>query len=589
MGERIASGSSLHDRSVGGQRQPADKQVPVRLNLLFTALALALLVPLVWGAVSAVFGAQTQVALGGDYAVLEIYALHAKRFSQLLGPYSRFHWNHPGPFYFYLLLPFYVAFGGTSRGLLVGAFTINLLSLAGVVWMVGQAFSTKRALLFLALIGLAVRFLGFGALSDPWNSLVTVLPSLVFLVLCWLFSTGRPWGLLGMTILGSFLVQTHAGHASLVAAAGTTAVALGVLELRRRGRGIDHALRAILLPLAVSLASAVLLWLPPLWEEATRPEGNLTKIAQFSGSQSRGDHGWGEMAAAIDEPLASVPLGLLASLGRERTTCAVTRGLDCIDATLPWSLPVHVALLAAGIVMAMRLGRRETAYLGLVTAAGLLGGALALRSVQAPDTPYLPLWPAALGITTYVTVVDAFVPWRRLGRVDSDALATKATAIALLLISLFAYSNFRHALAVAPYKSLSEPNWSGFDEGKATAELATEINAFLDARAGPHKPVVRLVQHGVWPVVAAVVLHSYHEGRPLAVEPNWLFMFGEQFAPTGEETEELLFGWEHFHRCVSGDPRLTFVAASHGIYVYQRVASLGAHPCQNLAFVIPDE
>lgn len=475
-----------------------------------------------------------------------------------------------------------------SRGLLFGAFTINLLSLVGAVWIVRRAFSTGRALLFLALIALTLRFLGFEALSDPWNSLVTVLPSLVFLVLCWVFATGRPWGLLGMALLGSFLVQTHIGHASLVAAAGTTAFVLGVLELRRGGRGGDLR-RAILLPVVISLACSFLLWVPPLWEQVTLHEGNLTRIARFSASQAHGGSGWVEVAAAIDEPLAGVPLGVLASVGRERTTCAVSRGLDCIDATLPWSVPTHVALLAAGLFMAILLGRADTARLGLITAAGLLGGALALRSVQATDPPYLPLWPAALGIMTYAIVIDALLSGWRLRRMFSAA-RIKASAVALLLISLLAYSNFRHASGIVPHRSLSEPNWSEFDEGKASAELAAEINAFLAARAGLHKPEVRLVQHGVWPVVASVVLHEYHEGRPLAVEPNWLFMFGPQFAPNGEETEELLFGWSHFHRCVSGDPGLTFVAESHGIFVYHRVPVVEAHPrCPRLAFVIPDD
>ncbi|MDQ3932485.1 MAG: hypothetical protein M3252_06590 [Actinomycetota bacterium] len=588
MSERIAAGSSLRDKLTGGQSQPADRQRLAGLNVLFAALGLAVLVPLVWSAVRTVFGGPAQVALGGDYAVLEIYTLHARRFTQVLGPYSRFHWNHPGPFYFYLLLPFYVAFGEMSRGLLVGAFTINLLSLVGAVWIVRHAFSTGRAVLFLALIALTLRFLGFEALSDPWNSLVTVLPSLVFLLLCWLFAIGRPWGLLGMAILGSFLVQTHIGHASLVAAAGTTAFVLGVLELRRQERA-GGLRRSILLPVGVSLACSFLLWLPPLWEQVAQPEGNLTRIAQFSGSQARGDHGWERVAAAIDEPLAGVPLGALASVGRERITCAVSRGLDCIDATLPWAVPAHLALLAVGLFLAIRLGRTDTACLGLLTAAGLLGGVLALKGVQAPDTPYLPLWPAALGITTYATAIDALLPRRHLKRLF-NASRTKAVASALLVISLLAFSNFRHASAIVPNRSLSEPNWPGFDEGRASAELAAEISAFLDSRAGPHKPVVRLVQHGVWPVVASVVLHEYHQGRSLAVEPNWLFMFGQQFAPSGEETEELLFGWSHFHRCVTGDPDLTFVAESHRLFVYQRVPVLEAHPrCTDLAFVIPDD
>src|ERR1043166_6073345 len=53
----------------------------------------------------------------GDMAVLEIGTLHASTGAQLLGPYSRFHWNHPGPLYFYLLVPFYVLSGRQSWSL----------------------------------------------------------------------------------------------------------------------------------------------------------------------------------------------------------------------------------------------------------------------------------------------------------------------------------------------------------------------------------------------------------------------------------------------------------------------------------------
>ncbi len=599
MGARIQAASSFLERLAGGPGKPEQAQPSVRLDLLLAALALAVLVPLVWGTIRAVFGSQAQIALGGDYAVLEIYTLHAKRLSQLLGPYSRLHWNHPGPFYFYLLLPFYLAFGEGTRGLLAGAFTISVLSMAGAVWVVRQAFSTSQALLFLAFIALTLRFLGFEALSDPWNSLATVLPSLLFLVVCWLFSAGHPWGLLGIAILGTFLVQTHAGHASLVGAAGVTAFVLGLLELRRRG----HLRRAILLPVTVSAACAFLLWLPPLWQEATRSEGNLTLVTRFLGSEKRGEGGWEGMSAAVDEPLASVPLGALAILGRPRTTCAVSRGLDCVDARLPWSLPTHALLLLAGILVAAWLGRRDTLRLGLVSAAGLIAAALALRSIQAQDTPYLPLWPAALGITTYLTAFGALLPGKDGGHPGTrracgpspgrsrPLLRWPALALSVLLIGVLAYSNFRHALAISPYESLNEPDWEGFDEGRAADELAAQIDEFFSERPGSHEPVVRLVQHGVWPVVAAVVLRKYHEGQPLAVERNWLFMFGEQFAPRGEETEELLFGAGPFHRCASGRPDLTFVAKSGDIYVYHRAPPEEAHPrCpRNSASVVPDD
>ena len=43
----------------------------------------------------------------------------------VLGPYSRFVFNHPGPLYFYLLALPYRLFGGTSTLLFWGALVIN--------------------------------------------------------------------------------------------------------------------------------------------------------------------------------------------------------------------------------------------------------------------------------------------------------------------------------------------------------------------------------------------------------------------------------------------------------------------------------
>src|SRR5437016_3928499 len=40
-----------------------------------------------------------------DAALIELYTMSATRGEQLLGPYSRFRWHHPGPAMFYALVP----------------------------------------------------------------------------------------------------------------------------------------------------------------------------------------------------------------------------------------------------------------------------------------------------------------------------------------------------------------------------------------------------------------------------------------------------------------------------------------------------
>jgi hypothetical protein len=61
----------------------------------------------------------------GDSAVIEVYVLEALRGFVNLGPYSQYGWHHPGPLYFYLLIPFYELAGHRAIGLTAGAIAIN--------------------------------------------------------------------------------------------------------------------------------------------------------------------------------------------------------------------------------------------------------------------------------------------------------------------------------------------------------------------------------------------------------------------------------------------------------------------------------
>src|SRR5207247_10748765 len=69
----------------------------------------------------------------GDHAVLELYTRLAASGDQRLGPYSRFHFHHPGPALFYLSMPVYELAGESHEGLKLAALLINALSVAGLL------------------------------------------------------------------------------------------------------------------------------------------------------------------------------------------------------------------------------------------------------------------------------------------------------------------------------------------------------------------------------------------------------------------------------------------------------------------------
>ena len=110
-----------------------------------------------------------------DFAVGEWYTELATRGELLLGPYSRFNWNHPGPILFYLTAPFYALSGHRAPTLYAVALAINLASIATIMWVVA---SDRRRWLFAVLLTgglllLAFRLLWF--LASPWNAHLPVL------------------------------------------------------------------------------------------------------------------------------------------------------------------------------------------------------------------------------------------------------------------------------------------------------------------------------------------------------------------------------------------------------------------------------
>src|SRR4051794_24258431 len=64
----------------------------------------------------------------GDAATIELRTLNAAHGVQLLGPYSRFFWSHPGPTFFYLALPLYEAFHERGPALNLFMLVVNIIA-----------------------------------------------------------------------------------------------------------------------------------------------------------------------------------------------------------------------------------------------------------------------------------------------------------------------------------------------------------------------------------------------------------------------------------------------------------------------------
>ena len=139
-------------------------------------------------------------------------ARRAAQFDQLVGPYSREGFHHPGPAVFYLLSPFVRFLEPTGPGLYLGAIVISGAALAATVAFVWRRLGPLAALWAAVAIDLYCLCLGVGTLREPWNPYLIVAPMVLFVVL-WAAAVTRTAGstdaAIWALVIGSYEIQTH--------------------------------------------------------------------------------------------------------------------------------------------------------------------------------------------------------------------------------------------------------------------------------------------------------------------------------------------------------------------------------------------
>src|SRR5207248_944098 len=125
---------------------------------------LALADPAVIGVVRLAVSLRRPFLAGGDAAFIELAVRQALRGRQLLGPYSRFGWNHPGPVLFYLFAPLYWLSGERSRALFLGSWLVNAGCAVAVVAVVRHRLGEGAARAVAVVVAAFLAAVGFGAL-----------------------------------------------------------------------------------------------------------------------------------------------------------------------------------------------------------------------------------------------------------------------------------------------------------------------------------------------------------------------------------------------------------------------------------------
>ncbi len=285
--------------------------------------------------------------------------------------------HHPGPLHFYLMaIPIRVL--GAPLGMPLVSVLITGSCLLVAAWAVFRQLGRTAGLVAAAALSLVAFTTGASSLIHPVSSSIAGYPLLCTVVLWWCVGAGDV-RLLPLAVgAASFTAQQHL---SVVPATGILVaggLALLALRLRREGRRGPDDRRDLVRWLGASVAVGLVLWTPPLLQQAFGNSGNLGDMLWFARHGNRDTLGYGSAV----EQLAHV-FGLPPLLGRTRL---VGGDLLAAPSMLTW---VSAGAVAVGVVALCLRWRRtdpRRASLGsavvLVVSAGLVNGASVPRGLE---------------------------------------------------------------------------------------------------------------------------------------------------------------------------------------------------------------
>lgn len=475
----------------------------------------AVVAPFLVAAIAVLLG--REIVLGGDQALLALDAFDVRHLEQPLGAYSRTGWAHPGPAWLALLAPLYWAFGSTGTALVAASLLVHALFAALVVVLAGSERAWRRPLMASLLL---VYVLAMPAVEfvNVWNPFATLIPAVLLLLLAARACAGSVVAFAGGVLVGSFLIQTHIGTLPLV---GLVLLLPAVVLRRRLGRepaarpSRRDGMRAALLG-----GAAVLLWLPPIWQQLTAPagRGNLGLLLDYflhgDPEAGGGSHSWADAASAVGQMLGSPILGWQSQPGP-------------IDTAIrdPSVVVLFAAQLIGAVVVAVlgrRLADRGGAWLAGVTGLATVAAVVAAKVVTGPVLNYLLAWvtvfPAVLLVAAVWVAVER---WDRRGR-----LGGRAGLGALGLVAV--------ALAGAAGLSLHRATGDLPDEPGAAEAARLALDALPDPDdASPVLLDIRDID--VWTTATTVALELEQAGYRVEVEEEWVYGFGSDRAATGDE------------------------------------------------------
>lgn len=492
----------------------------------------------------------------GDHALLELGTLKASQGKQLLGPYSRFQWNHPGPMLFYVFVPFYLLCHHSVVGIHLAALCLNLICFFFMYRMTKRSESRYQCSCLVLLFTFFLVYTGHEFFVTPLNPLVTVMPFGCLLFLLALLASGYLAYLPIVVLFGSLLVQSHIGYAMTVAVLGLFTLLLialtPFLNTSKPGQRMQPGSKRWAWLLLGSTLLAVLLWLPTMIEQYSSQHGNVTKLALFFSEGGR-KHELGEAIYHLARQLSFVPLQLLTYLGfnnlspRTNSICLIFSGMQLIG--LAWTA-----------IIAFRRNWSITQNQAFIALLGLFSGLIALLSIEGVVRDYLIQWLSMLGLFNLTIILGVMIEYA-LEKIRTDrhkcVINTMGVLWGLMITAMIGLY-----LGSINLRLPHDPN-----ESRTIQNIYTVIKQKIEQN-GPTRVYLDIRILEQWPFVAGVVVQLQKDSIPLSVNENWLYMFGPDYEPQDDETLGFIFGDQLLSRKLKDVPGVELIYNRDGFMVF---------------------
>ena len=466
----------------------------------------------------------------GDLSVIRLRALDVGTSNTpLVGPYSRFQWNHPGPSLSFAFAPWARLFGNSGVGILIGAFVANLAAMFGAAWVARRS---SKVLFFLTSIVLAafVLLAQSGELFNPWNPFVVVLPLFAALIAAWATFRGDRVAAVVLVIAASFAIQGHIGAAPL-----------GVLALLIGGGGLLYAIvrsqgeerRDFVTTSLIAVGVMFVCWIPPLLDQLFGT-GNLGRLVEFQFTDTQPSAG---LRFALDQ----VTRLLTFPPGREVGFLGVVGN----GPVVPW---MAIVLLAATVV-AWKKGWHDRLQLALVAWLSVAVTGLAISGIKGIPFQYVFRWSWAMVLVVWiacawvgVSLLLEFAPVRRWFTAGASlVLAGLLGALLLFGVSFRTVQGWDEQLRL--YEPLMQPT--------------------LDVLQEAPKPVMVVTYLGLadGTVANELLARGDELGLDLRRTPELTFIFGsKRSVDPANAKSELVLATRGEYEQYRNDPRFTLIA-----------------------------